>query len=206
MSEKIREILKDKKWRNLKRTDWIAIALTGVLILIIAMPSSSDTGKRSESFFLEKETNEGSEIKSVEKEENEAVYAEYLEKRLEEILTEADGVGRVKVMITLSDSGENVVEKDRKEQQQEVTEADTAGGSRVTKEADMEQATIYKESGNEKVPYVQKELLPSVEGVLVVAEGGGNPTVVSEISGTVMALFKVEAHKIKVVKMSSREE
>ena len=202
MAEKIREFLKEKKWRNLKKTDWIAIAMTGVLILIIAMPSSPDTGKK-----ILQSTGTGS-VQEETKADTEAeryAYAEYLEGRLEKILSEVDGVGRVKVMITLSDSRESVIEKDRKEQQQEVTETDSGGGSRTTKEADIEQSTVYRDSGSESTPYVQKEILPSVEGVFVVAEGGGNPTVVSEISETVMALFQVEAHKIKVVKMSSKE-
>ena len=58
----------------------------------------------------------------------------------------------------------------------------------------------------EKYPYVQKEPLPTVAGVVVVAEGGGNPAAVSEISESVQALFKVEPHRIRVVKMCSREE
>ena len=37
---------------------------------------------------------------------------------------------------------------------------------------------------------------------MVVAEGGGNATVVSQISKAAMALFPIEAHKIIVVKMS----
>ena len=31
------------------------------------------------------------------------------------------------------------------------------------------------ENGSEKQPYVTKEVLPKVEGVLVVAEGGDDP-------------------------------
>lgn len=42
--------------------------------------------------------------------------------------------------------------------------------------------------------------------MVVVAEGGDNPTVISNISDMVMALFRVEAHKIKVVKMNPGEE
>ena len=53
---------------------------------------------------------------------------------------------------------------------------------------------------------VQKETLPTVAGVVVVAEGGGNPAAVSEISESVQALLKVEPHRIRVVKMCSREE
>ena len=68
------------------------------------------------------------------------------------------------------------------------------------------EATVYVENGNETYPYVQKEKLPTVEGVVVVAEGGANPRVVSDISEAVQALLPVEVHRIKVVKMESREE
>jgi stage III sporulation protein AG len=57
-------------------------------------------------------------------------------------------------------------------------------------------------SGGE--PYVVKEIEPEVEGILVVAEGAGNETVVNEITYAVQVLFDVPVHKIKVVKMSSR--
>ena len=39
-----------------------------------------------------------------------------------------------------------------------------------------------------------------------VAEGGDSPRIVSDISDAVKALFQVEAHRIKVVKMSSKED
>lgn len=41
----------------------------------------------------------------------------------------------------------------------------------------------------------------SISGVLIVAEGGDNPVVVRDIQEAVMALFQIEAHKIKVMKM-----
>ena len=69
-----------------------------------------------------------------------------------------------------------------------------------------EDSTVYVETADEKYPYVQKETLPTVAGVVVVAEGGGNPAAVSEISESVQALLKVEPHRIRVVKMCSREE
>ena len=40
-----------------------------------------------------------------------------------------------------------------------------------------------------------------VTGVLIAAEGAGNSVVVQNIQQAVMALFQVEAHKIKVMKM-----
>ncbi len=85
------------------------------------------------------------------------------------------GLGEAEVMITLSDSGETIVEKDQKEQTNRIEESDAGGGTRTTTEQETEETTVYVENGSEKQPYVTKEVLPKVEGVLVVAEGGDDP-------------------------------
>ena len=43
--------------------------------------------------------------------------------------------------------------------------------------------------------------IQQVTGVLVCAQGGGDPVVVQNIQEAVMALFQVDAHKIKIMKM-----
>ena len=40
-----------------------------------------------------------------------------------------------------------------------------------------------------------------VKGVLIAAEGAADPVVVQKIQQAVMALFQIEAHKIKIIKM-----
>ena len=40
-----------------------------------------------------------------------------------------------------------------------------------------------------------------VTGVLISAEGGGDPVVVRDIQEAVMALFQVDAHRIRIMKM-----
>lgn len=189
------------KLRELKKSDWIAIALTGVLILIIAIPLSPK--KEEETKTAEKEI---SETVSGNGGESQDAYVASLERKLKQVLGQMDGAGKVEVMITLADSGETIVEKDHKEQENHIEESDTGGGTRSTTERETENVTVYVENGSEAYPYVTKEVLPKVEGVLVVAEGGDDPKVISDISDTVMALFRVEAHKIKVVKMSSFRE
>ena len=186
--------------RQLKKSDWIAIALTGVLILIIAMPLSP---KQSESESTAEQETAAAVLDSGSTQDSQNVYAAAMEKRLKHVLGQMEGVGETEVMITLSDSGETIVEK---EQRNRIEESDAGGGTRTTTEQETEETTVYVENGSEKQPYVTKEVLPKVEGVLVVAEGGDDPRVISDISDTVMALFRVEAHKIKVVKMSSSRE
>ena len=125
---------------------------------------------------------------------------------LDNILLQLDGLVRVDVMITVSDGGEQIVEKDKKTTSSSTGERDSGGGERSVTEQAGEDSTVYVETADEKYPYVQKETLPTVAGVVVVAEGGGNPAAVSEISESVQALLKVEPHRIRVVKMCSREE
>ena len=112
------------------------------------------------------------------------------------------GVGRVDVMITLRASAQKVVEKDAPSRSQRVEETDSQGGSRTTEENEKEEATVYEEGEDGiRTPYVIQELEPAVEGVIVIAEGGGNPTVKQNILEAIQALFPVEAHKIKIMKM-----
>ena len=113
-----------------------------------------------------------------------------------------EGVGKVEVMITLQDDGERIVEKDITRNSQEVLEGD-GETKRETRESQYQEGSVFgQETGQEGQPFVSKEVVPKVEGVLVVAEGGGNAKTVKNISDAVLALFPVEVHKIKVVKMN----
>ena len=55
-------------------------------------------------------------------------------------------------------------------------------------------ALFSEESSSEKVL-----------GVVIVAEGAGNPSVDARILNAVKALFSIDAHKISIVKMRSQE-
>ena len=109
-----------------------------------------------------------------------------------------DGVGNVRVMITVKDKGEKVVAKDNTTSNSSTTSEDGL----VSNDYSSESTTVYD---GEDTPYETKELLPKVEGVVVVAEGAGNAAVETEIYETVMALFEVDAHKISVGKMRLQE-
>ena len=105
---------------------------------------------------------------------------EEMEQRLCDALSQMDGVGAV-----------HVVEENKKGEET---------GS-VTSSS-QEEATVYEKTQNgAETPYVVSEEYPAVRGVLVIAEGGGNPVTIQEIQEAVMALFQVGANKIKVVKM-----
>ena len=194
--------MKKKEWFSLKKlkeipkNQLIIGGLAGVLLLVLALPTEKKNSPKEEIQEREAEqTGESSESRF-------AGYERELEQKLEQILREMEGVGRVEVMITLQDEGESVVEKDITRNSQEIAEEDGTV-KRNTQERQYQEGTIYSQrEGSSGQPFVTKEVVPKVQGVLVVAEGGGNAKVAKNISDAVLALFPVEVHKIKVVKMN----
>ena len=193
---KMQDFMQKIKEKKLKRSDWLILVLAGILILIIALPTDTEEKKQAEKSKenISKENN----IMEASKDE--------IERKLEDILEKIDGAGDVKVMITYQDSGTQVVEKDKNTSENSLEESDSTGGVRSTKEQQLQESTVYEEADAGNTPFVSKELLPKVEGILIVASGGDNQKVKQNISEAVLALFQVEAHRIKIVKMSGLED
>lgn len=193
---KMQDFMQKIKEKKLKRSDWLILVLAGILILIIALPTDTKEKKQAE----EAKENISKENNTMEASKDE------IEQKLEDILEKIDGAGDVKVMITYQDSGTQVVEKDKNTSENSLEESDSTGGVRSTKEQQLQESTVYEDADAGNTPFVSKELLPKVEGILIVASGGDNQKVKQNISEAVLALFQVEAHRIKIVKMSGLED
>ena len=97
-----------------------------------------------------------------------------MEQRLEEVLREVDGVGEVKVMITLRSCGAYIVEKDTRTSNSQNTQ-DQSGDKSTADAQDFEENTVFeKQENGAETPYVKEITEPEVEGVIVAAEGGNN--------------------------------
>jgi stage III sporulation protein AG len=191
------------KGKLLKKDQLIIFLLFGILLLVIAIPVEPKK-KSKEANVTENQEIDSQEQEGMEKEGavSTSSYEEQQEARLEEILRKVEGVGEVEVMITLQASSEKVVEKDQPSTSQDVEEQDSGGGTRSTQDRSWSESTVYWEQENgSRTPYVIKELKPRVEGVIVIAQGGGDPEIKQNIMEAVQALFPVEAHKIKIMKM-----
>lgn len=174
------------------KSQLLIILLVGVLLIVIAMPVKKTSDKN----------NDGSQP-ALQTDTGDAAYEQEIERRLETALSQAEGVGKVKVMMTLQSSSEKVIEKDTENTGQNMDESDKSGGTRTTKENSVKEATVYdSKSQGEQTPYVRKEISPEIAGVIVVAQGGDNAVVIENITDAVCALFDVDTHKIKVMKMN----
>lgn len=184
-----------EKWKELKKKYWppkkdqlLILVLLGLLLAVIAIPVDTDKKEEKSS----EASDEGDRVKgndsfgnSASSTEGNENYESRMEQKLEELLGNVEGVGEVRVMLTFEGTGEKQVEKDKT----------------ITADESSEE-TVYEEYGSsERTPYVTSETNPKVEGVLVIAQGGGNSRIKQEILEAAQALFGIEAHKIKIMKM-----
>lgn len=170
-----------------KKEQWIILFIIGLLLVVIAMPSGTASKEK-------KNTTENTD--NTQTLWNDTNNTDELERKLEQILGQMDGVGKVSVMITLASSTEKVVEKELQNRSSVSKDNDTT----VTETSDTSEAAVYSDTSEGSTPYVKQEISPKVQGVLVVADGGDNAVIVENITEVVQALFDVDTHKIRVMK------
>ncbi|MGN1416163.1 MAG: hypothetical protein ACI4XF_04930 [Oscillospiraceae bacterium] len=163
--DKIREFI-EKLPKNKKFIyGAVIVGIAGMLLIIFSGGSGDETAGKSadtEAFSS-----------------NDAYEAE-LESRLAEILSSIQGVGDVKVMITLSSSEEYVYAE----------ETDTS--------ADRQQREyVIADKGG----IVTKINSPAVTGAVIVCEGGGNSQVCEKVYEAVSVALGLPSNRICVVKM-----
>lgn len=124
-----------------------------------------------------------------------------IESNLESILSNIDGVGKVKVLITYSQSSEVVAMYNENSKNSTVEEKDSGGGTRTTTQTDISKDIIYQEENGEKTPITQKVINPKIEGAIITSTGAGNGTVKNNIVQAVEAVTGLPTHKIQVFEM-----
>ena len=154
----------------------LIVILAGILLMVISIPVK-DRQTVSENTTSNQESGEATQ----------KMYEEYVEKRLEDTLSDVEGAGKVKVMVSLKNSSEKILAKDTDYSDEEVN-------------GNNDENSNSTQNGN--TPYVVMENMPVIEGVIIVCEGGDNKELVSEITNAVYGLLNVPVHKIKVMKMS----
>lgn len=170
------------------------VILTGILLLVISLPSGSQKISDTADNAGEKSTEALSQ--------NTQSYETVLEEKLEKVLKKVEGVGDVNVVITLKNTSEKIIASDSDYSESVIAETDSSGGVRSTTQKSGSTSNIYYDTQDGSLPYITKENMPEVEGVVIVAKGGGDGTVCTNITAAAEALLGVPAHKIKVLKMN----
>ena len=120
---------------------------------------------------------------------------------LEAILENIQGVGKVKVLITYSQTSSTIPMYNENVKQTTTEETDNAGGERKVTEEDTQKDVIFQETNGSKTPVTQSVVNPKIEGAIVTATGAGNIDVKTNIIQAVEAVTGLATHKIQVFAM-----
>lgn len=196
--------------KKLRKDQCLIVILVGVLLCVIALPVQKKESESNISNIIDDTIGNHISTDMVDADRETAdmtsSYTGYWENKLEDALKDVDGVGKVKVLINLKESEQKIVEKDGSEEYSETTEADAAGGNRTIGESRVEKNTIYTvDDRGQNVPYVVMTIAPTVEGVVVIAQGAGQRSVQENIIEAIQVLFDIDANKIKIVKMKNNQ-
>ena len=113
-----------------------------------------------------------------------------LEERISALIRRVEGVGDCRVMVTLESGSRFVYAADRTYN----NAAGTDSGS---------EKTLLVQTDDGPVGLLVTEIQPSVKGVAVVCDGGGDPAVCRQITGLVSAAFNISSGRICVAKQQS---
>ena len=174
--------------KNLNEKDKkkILALIAGCVIIIIALSIIPDSSKSSLKADKEQVPSEQKTALSEEQE---------LEARLESILTNISGVGKVDVLITFETSEQIEPAFNSNATTEKTEEKDSQGGERVVTTESVNKTMVTSNSEN---PIVIKTTDPKIKGVLVVAEGASDPTVKQSLYKAVQTSLQIPGHQVEV--------
>ena len=115
------------------------------------------------------------------------------EKRIKNVLSMCDGVGRVEVILSIDSGSEYIyANESRKSNRQD----------EKTKESDLDvKPSIMSEGAGKEKPVLVKEIYPEFRGAVVICDGADSAKIRAELSSAVSALTGLSVDKISVIKM-----
>lgn len=175
------------KWQDkIKGKEKMIILLCVGIVLVLSFPQNPGTVK-------ETTTKEETTI-------NNRDYEMYLEDKLERSLTKIKGLGKVCVIVKTKDNGEKIVKSDVVTNKRSEDESNSDMKS-STSEVSVSEEVIMEKNDNKDAPYVTSIIHPKIEGVVIIAKGGDDPIIKSQVISAIEALFSIPSHKIVVLKM-----
>ena len=182
--EKIRAFFKDPKSKD---TRVRLIAAAGIIAMLLLLLSDCAGGCEK------KEVSAGASVSN----DSYDAYSRQLEERLEAIVSSIDGAGKTEIMVTLQNGVRYIYASADK------TSIDTSEKGEESRESreNTENSYIIMETDNGEEALVCTQLMPSVEGVVIVCEGAGDPQVAEQIRAAVTTALGISPNRVCIALM-----
>jgi len=166
-------LLSSKKGRLLL----VIIICIGLLALLWPSTSKPDSSPTQVAQPLASQAKEGSLKHS-------------LQTELAAILGQIEGAGIVEVSVTLDSEGIKTYATNNRDERRQIEES----GSSTIEESSTRDLAVS--SGN---PLLLEEKLPNILGVLIVADGAGDPQVKENLTNAASTLLDISPHRVRVM-------
>ena len=122
--------------------------------------------------------------------------------RLENIIGNINGVGRVKVMVTVESGVENIYVTDNKG----AVDTQNSGGSGQTQQSGSSESShvLVNNSGGGQEALLTKQVQPPILGVVVVCDGGSNEDVKESVVNAISTALGLPTNRISVNRMQPK--
>ena len=161
-----------KLWDRYKYAALILLVGAGLLLWPAGSGATAQTGQ-----------NEASQVYAA---------AENLQSEMEEILGQIQGVGTVRVLLTMDTDGERQLAQN--------TELQYSGSTAAPEDYSRSSQTVLVDDGSAEAPVVTRTVYPTYRGALVVCQGGDRADVKLAVTEAVAALTGLSTDRITVVK------
>ncbi|MCH5206711.1 MAG: hypothetical protein J1F09_07125 [Oscillospiraceae bacterium] len=169
--ERLNELLLSDRGRK--------ILVFGAIAVMLLLLLSTVSCERKETSAVREETENAAEIEKT------------LERRLEQLISQIDGVGSVSVMVTLDTVSERVYEKDKR------SESSSQGNSESRSESESRETEVVL-SGSAKQPVQIGTVQPKVRGAAVVCSGASDPVIRERVTNTVAKALNIGVSRVYV--------
>ncbi len=186
MMEEMKKKLTDFLSADKKRVNLIIMLCAAAALLIILPGTDCAAGE-------EKTAYESDPAES---------YASSLEERLERTISEIEGAGETKVLITLQGGREYVYAREDQTSSDLSESVDPSGRQSSDERQDRQSNLIIIDTDQGEQALVCTELMPAVNGVVVVCAGAGDPEVKEQIMAVVTTALNISSKRVCITQLS----
>ncbi len=172
-----------ENWKNpQKRAKYlVAAGIIGILLIFL----SQFSGKPKEN-------------EQPQEEFSASAYASQLEEQLTDLISEVNGAGKTRVMVTLQNSGETLFVR---EERTSLDNTQSTSGD-ISEHETREESYVLVDGPDGRTALVRTQMEPVIRGVVVVCEGGDNSLTAARITEIVTTALAISSAKVCITKLA----
>ncbi|MBP0979271.1 MAG: hypothetical protein J6C55_01315 [Oscillospiraceae bacterium] len=177
---------------NKKQVILIIFLVIGVLMMLISGLSDNDEKKQKK--YLSNNYNNYNNFDI-------NLYELDLENRLLDIVEKIEGVGKANIMVTLENSVEYIFAQEKREKIDKISDYQDQATLKTQERNDEERKLLLVDGPNGKrQALVKTQLQPKIKGVVVVCQGGDNPSISQQVTSLITTVLNISSNRVYVTK------